>query len=335
MSTTIEQIKADAEKEINSATDAQALTAISTKYLGRKGIITLYLRNISDLPKEQRPEAGKNANLAKNFISQLLKIATDQLGKAGSTDDGGIDVSAPGRPRKIGSLHPITLMMGEICSTFAKLGFEVVEGPEIEKDWYNFEALNFPKDHPAREMQDTFFVSDDIVLRTHTSPMQVRTMEKYQPPLRIIAPGKVYRCDSDLTHTPMFHQVEGMLVDKNASFGDLKGILTAFIHDIFDEHISLRFRPSFFPFTEPSAEVDILCVICRGKGCRVCSHTGWLEVLGAGMVHPAVFENVGYDTSQYTGFAFGIGVERIAMLKYQVDDIRKYFENDLRFLEQF
>ena len=335
MSITIEQIKADAEKEIKGATDAQILNAISTKYLGRKGIITQYLRNISDLPEAQRPEAGKNANLAKNFISRLLKTATGQVANAGASEDSSIDVSAPGRPWEIGSLHPITQMMGEICDTFAKLGFEVVEGPEIEKDYYNFEALNFPKDHPARDMQDTFFVSDDIVLRTHTSPMQVRTMEKYKPPLRIIAPGKVYRCDSDLTHTPMFHQVEGMLVDENASFGDLKGILTAFIHEIFDEQISLRFRPSFFPFTEPSAEVDILCVICRGKGCRVCSHTGWLEVLGSGMVHPAVFENVGYDTSRYTGFAFGIGVERIAMLKYQIDDIRKYFENDLRFIEQF
>ncbi len=205
----------------------------------------------------------------------------------------------------------------------------------METDYYNFEALNFPKDHPARDMQDTFFVSDGIVLRTHTSPTQPRVMEKQSPPVRIIAPGKVYRCDSDLTHTPMFHQVEGLLVDKDVSFGDLKGTLTAFIHQMFDSRINLRFRPSFFPFTEPSAEVDILCVICRGKGCRVCSQTGWLEVLGAGMVHPAVFENVGYDTDQYGGFAFGMGVERMAMLKYGIDDIRKFFENDIRFLRQF
>ena len=332
---TIEQIIEDAEKEINGAADPRVLNDLSVKYLGRKGIITQYLRNVSDLPEEIRPEQGKKANQAKERLSKEIKQAERQLEEKRLVDIGGIDVSSPGRPMNIGTLHPITKMTAEICDTFIRLGFEVVEGPEVEKDYYNFEALNFPKDHPARDMQDTFFVSNDIVLRTHTSPMQVRVMEKHKPPLRIIAPGKVYRCDSDITHTPMFHQVEGMLVDENASFGDLKGILTAFIHQIFDEEISLRFRPSFFPFTEPSAEVDILCVICRGKGCRVCSHTGWLEVLGSGMVHPAVFENVGYDSSKYIGFAFGIGVERIAMLKYQVDDIRKYFENDSRFLRQF
>ncbi|MBA3029387.1 MAG: phenylalanine--tRNA ligase subunit alpha [Desulfobacteraceae bacterium] len=332
---TIEQIIEDAEKEINGAADPRVLNDLSVKYLGRKGIITQYLRNVSDLPEEIRPEQGKKANQAKERLSKEIKQAERQLEEKRLVDIGGIDVSSPGRPMNIGTLHPITKMTAEICDTFIRLGFEVVEGPEVEKDYYNFEALNFPKDHPARDMQDTFFVSNDIVLRTHTSPMQVRVMEKHKPPLRIIAPGKVYRCDSDITHTPMFHQVEGMLVDENASFGDLKGILTAFIHQIFDEEISLRFRPSFFPFTEPSAEVDILCVICRGKGCRVCSHTGWLEVLGSGMVHPAVFENVGYDSSKYIGFAFGIGVERVAMLKYQVDDIRKYFENDSRFLRQF
>ncbi|MBU4317919.1 MAG: phenylalanine--tRNA ligase subunit alpha [Proteobacteria bacterium] len=332
---TIEQIIEDAEKEINGAADSRVLNDLSVKYLGRKGIITQYLRNVSDLPEEIRPEQGKKANQAKERLSKGINQAERQLEEKRLVDIGGIDVSSPGRPMMIGTLHPITKMTAEICDTFIRLGFEVVEGPEVEKDYYNFEALNFPKDHPARDMQDTFFVSNDIVLRTHTSPMQVRVMEKHKPPLRIIAPGKVYRCDSDITHTPMFHQVEGMLVDENASFGDLKGILTAFIHQIFDEEISLRFRPSFFPFTEPSAEVDILCVICRGKGCRVCSHTGWLEVLGSGMVHPAVFENVGYDSSKYIGFAFGIGVERIAMLKYQVDDIRKYFENDSRFLRQF
>jgi len=222
-----------------------------------------------------------------------------------------------------------------MCDIFINLGFDIVEGPEVEADYYNFEALNIPKNHPARDMQDTFYISENVVLRTHTSPVQIRTMEKQTPPVRIIAPGRVYRCDSDLTHTPMFHQVEGLLVDQNISFGDLKGILTTFVHRMFDDRISLRFRPSFFPFTEPSAEVDILCVMCRGKGCRVCSHTGWLEVLGAGMVHPALFENVGYDTSRFTGFAFGMGVERIAMLKYGIDDIRKYFDNDLRFLRQF
>ena len=332
---TIEQIKESAEQEIKGIQDSTALNALSVKYLGRKGIITQYLRNISDLPLEQRPEAGMKANQVKAHIALLLQSAEQKISDQDATDTEGIDVSAPGRPMVIGSLHPITRMTTEICDTFIRLGFEVVEGPEIEKDYYNFEALNFPNDHPARDMQDTFFVSSDIVLRTHTSPMQVRVMEKHEPPLRVIAPGKVYRCDSDITHTPMFHQVEGMLVDENASFGDLKGILTNFIHQIFDDQISLRFRPSFFPFTEPSAEVDIVCVICRGKGCRVCKQSGWLEVLGSGMVHPAVFENVGYDSSRYTGFAFGIGVERIAMLKYQVDDIRKYFENDFRFLRQF
>jgi phenylalanyl-tRNA synthetase alpha chain len=215
------------------------------------------------------------------------------------------------------------------------MGFDIAEGPEIETDYYNFEALNIPKNHPARDMQDTFYVSDNIVLRTHTSPIQVHIMEQNAPPIRIVAPGKVYRCDSDLTHTPMFNQVEGLLVEEHVSFGDLKGVLEAFVHEIFDEQISLRFRPSFFPFTEPSAEVDILCVMCRGKGCKVCSHTGWLEVLGCGMVHPAVFENAGYDTTRYSGFAFGMGVERLAMLKYGINDLRMFFESDYRFLRQF
>ena len=215
------------------------------------------------------------------------------------------------------------------------MGYEIVDGPEVETEYYNFEALNIPKNHPARDMQDTFFVSDEVVLRTHTSPLQIRTMERQPPPVRVIAPGKVFRCDSDQTHTPMFHQVEGLLVDEQVSFGDLKGTLTAFVHQMFDAQTRLRFRPSFFPFTEPSAEVDILCVICRGKGCRVCKQTGWLEILGSGMVHPAVFENVGYDTRRITGFAFGMGVERVAMLKYGIDDLRKFFENDLRFLNQF
>jgi phenylalanyl-tRNA synthetase alpha chain len=246
-----------------------------------------------------------------------------------------IDVSLPGRAQVCGALHPITQISGQICDIFSRMGFDIVEGPEVEKDYYNFEALNIPPNHPARDMQDTFFISEAVVLRTHTSPLQIRTMEKQPPPVRVIAPGKVFRCDSDQTHTPMFHQVEGLLVDENVSFGDLKGTLTAFVHQMFDEQTRLRFRPSFFPFTEPSAEVDILCVICRGEGCRVCKRTGWLEILGSGMVHPAVFENVGYDTTRYTGFAFGMGVERIAMLKYGIDDLRKFFENDVRFLSQF
>ncbi len=335
MEKSIEEIKADALEELSGADDEARIQALSVRYLGRKGLVTGFLRNISSLPPDQRAGAGKMANQVKQELNTAFKDAEEQLKRAASEAEEGIDVTLPGRERGRGSLHPITQITGEICDIFARMGFNVVEGPEVEKDWYNFEALNMPRNHPARDMQDTFYVSDDIVLRTHTSPVQIRTMEKMTPPVRIIAPGKVYRCDSDLTHTPMFHQVEGLLVDDAISFGDLKGILTAFVHRMFDDRTSLRFRPSFFPFTEPSAEVDILCVMCRGKGCRVCSRTGWLEVLGSGMVHPALYENVGYDAERYTGFAFGMGVERIAMLKYGIDDIRRYFDNDVRFLSQF
>jgi phenylalanyl-tRNA synthetase alpha chain len=293
------------------------------------------LRNISSLPVEERPQAGKRANEIKRSLEGEFKDALTRLANVSERATDRIDVSLPGRIPEKGSLHPITQITNRICSIFSQMGFDVVEGPEVETDYYNFEALNIPKNHPARDMQDTFYVSDNVVLRTHTSPTQPRVMEKQAPPVRIIAPGKVYRCDSDLTHTPMFHQVEGLLVDRHVSFADLKGTLTTFVHQMFDDQTTLRFRPSFFPFTEPSAEVDIRCVICRGKGCRVCSQTGWLEILGSGMVHPAVFENIGYDTSRYTGFAFGMGVERIAMLKYGIDDIRRYFDNDYRFLSQF
>jgi phenylalanyl-tRNA synthetase alpha chain len=226
-------------------------------------------------------------------------------------------------------------VMDEICSVFERMGFTVAQGPEVELDFYNFEALNIPPDHPARDMQDTFYIDDKVLLRTHTSPVQIRAMEKQRPPMRVIALGKVYRCDSDVTHTPMFHQVEGLMVDRDVSFAGLKGVLTAFVQQIFDPETSIRFRPSFFPFTEPSAEIDIQCVICRGKGCRICSQTGWLEVLGAGMVHPEVFRHVGYDTEEFSGFAFGLGVERIAMLRFGIDDIRLFYDNDLRFLHQF
>ena len=331
----IEQIQQEALKELESADDAESVKNISIKYLGRKGAVTQFLRNISSLPAEVRPEAGKKANETKNNLDALFKKALMHLETSTREAGGRIDVSLPGRATPTGSLHPITQINQKICDIFTRLGFDIAEGPEVETDYYNFEALNIPQNHPARDMQDTFYISDAIVLRTHTSPTQPRIMEKQRPPVRIIAPGKVYRCDSDLTHTPMFHQVEGLLVDKNISFGDLKGVLTAFAHQMFDAETSLRFRPSYFPFTEPSAEVDIRCVICKGSGCRVCSNTGWIEVLGSGMVHPAVFENVGYDTTRYSGFAFGMGVERIAMLKYGIDDIRKYFENDLRFLRQF
>ena len=334
MTQSIEQIETDALGELEKAANAEAIQTLSVKYLGRKGQITQFLRSISSLPAQERPLAGQQANQVKQTLGEAFEQALIRLEDAGG-DSEGIDVSLPGRPMSQGALHPITLVTREVCDIFSRLGFDVMEGPEIELDYYNFEALNLPKNHPARDMQDTFYISDNIVLRTHTSPVQIRAMEQQTPPVRIIAPGKVYRCDSDLTHTPMFHQMEGLMVGENISFGDLKGILTTFVHQIFDEKTALKFRPSFFPFTEPSAEIDILCVMCRGEGCRVCSQTGWLEVLGAGMVHPAVFENVGYDTSRVTGFAFGVGIERIAMLKYGIDDLRFFFENDMRLLGQF
>ncbi|MFO7839467.1 MAG: phenylalanine--tRNA ligase subunit alpha [Desulfosalsimonadaceae bacterium] len=336
MNKNIEQIRDEALDALGRAATAEEISRLSVYYLGRKGLVTRYLRNISELPQEERPAAGKKANETKKALEKAVKAAEARVAASGeASGHSGIDVTLPGRPLPQGRLHPISRISRRICDIFVRMGFDIAEGPEVERDYYNFEALNIPRNHPARDMQDTFYVSDDTVLRTHTSPIQVRIMEQYSPPIRIVAPGKVYRCDSDLTHTPMFHQVEGLLVDTASSFGDLKGILTEFVRQIFDESISLRFRPSFFPFTEPSAEVDIQCVICRGEGCKVCSHTGWLEVLGCGMVHPAVFENVGYDTQKYCGFAFGMGVERIAMLKYGINDIRLFFDSDYRFLRQF
>lgn len=335
MDTTIEEIKSQALNDLNEAREPDDIKELSVKYLGRKGLLTQFLRNISNLPENERPEAGKRANQVKKLLEEEFEAVSNRLESMRSAAEEAIDVSLPGRFIHPGVLHPITQVTREICDIFTKMGYDIAEGPEVESDYYNFQALNFPKDHPARDMQDTFFVSEGTVLRTHTSPIQVRVMEKQSPPVRTIAPGKVYRCDSDVSHTPMFHQVEGLLVDENISIADLKGTLTSFVHQMFDPKTSLRFRPSFFPFTEPSAEVDILCVICRGKGCRTCSQTGWLEILGSGMVDPAVFEYVDYDTERYTGFAFGMGVERIAMLKYGIDDIRKFFENDYRFLRQF
>ncbi len=331
----IVEIEKEAIESIAKASDSAELEQLSTNYLGRKGELTKFLRNISSLPENERPNAGKDANILKGKLAGIFKEAFLRFDALDDGDFTGIDVTLPGRHVQRGTLHPVTQVTKEVCDIFVRLGFDIAEGPEVETDYYNFEALNIPKYHPARDMQDTFYVSENIVLRTHTSPSQPRTMEKTQPPVRIIAPGKVFRCDSDITHTPMFNQVEGLMVDKNISFGDLKGILTTFVHQFFDKETSLRFRPSFFPFTEPSAEVDIRCVMCKGEGCRICSKTGWLEVLGSGMVHPAVFENVGYDTEKYTGFAFGMGIERLAMLKYGIDDIRKFFENDIRFLGQF
>jgi len=331
----LEQIEQEALTALESADTPQAISLLKTKYLGRKGAVTLCLRQISSVPPEMRPEVGKLANEIKKRLEKAFNKATDALegGPAGTAES--LDITLPGRSFPVGHFHPVTRVRDMIFDIFIRLGFQIVEGPSVELDYYNFEALNIPKDHPARDMQDTFYVSDDVVLRTHTSPIQVRVMEKQPPPVSIIAPGEVYRVDSDVSHTPMFHQVEGLMVGEDISFGDLKGTLTTFVHQMFDDQTALRFRPSFFPFTEPSAEVDIQCVICRGEGCRVCSHTGWLEVLGAGMVHPAVFEMVNYDTNRYTGFAFGMGIERIAMLKYGIDDIRKFYENDVRFLHQF
>ncbi|WP_300457740.1 phenylalanine--tRNA ligase subunit alpha [Desulfobacula sp.] len=335
MQNNIIDIEKEAIESIAQADDSDQLEQLSIKYLGRKGVLTKFLRNISSLPESERPSAGQNANILKGKLDTAFKAAFLRLEALDDKGPAGIDVTLPGRPVQQGALHPITQVAKEISDIFLRLGFDIAESPEVETDYYNFEALNIPKYHPARDMQDTFYVSENIVLRTHTSPSQPRVMESTNPPVRIISPGKVFRCDSDLTHTPMFYQIEGLMVDENISFGDLKGILTTFVHQFFDKETSLRFRPSFFPFTEPSAEVDIRCVMCKGQGCRICSKTGWLEVLGSGMVHPAVFENVGYDTDKYTGFAFGVGIERMAMLKYGIDDIRKFYENDIRFLGQF
>ena len=334
----LELLREQAEAELRKADTEEELQAIRTRYLGRKGLLTGLLRNIAHVAPEERPQFGKDCNELKELLSARIDEVLAQ--RASSRQENAllkekVDVTLPGRAVRYGRLHPVTQVREEICRIFAGLGFSVVEGPEIELDYYNFEALNIPKDHPARDMQDTFYVEDNIVLRTHTSPVQVRTMEKTRPPVRILSPGRVYRRDSDVSHTPMFHQIEGLLVDRGITFGDLKGVLTAFLQKMFGQDTALRFRPSFFPFTEPSAEVDIRCVMCRGRGCRVCGQSGWLEILGSGMVDPAVFRNVGYDPEEFTGFAFGLGLERIAMLKFGISDIRLFFENDSRFLEQF
>ena len=332
----LERVEQEALEAIKGVSDPTGVKTLKARYVGRKGVVTALLRKISGLPPEERPETGRLANELKKRLEKAFEKALQAFeADRGELMADALDVTLPGRPLARGRMHPITQMTKAICEVFQRLGFEIVEGPDVEWDYYNFEALNIPRDHPARDMHDTFYISENIVLRTHTSPIQIRVMESQSPPVRIIAPGKSYRVDSDISHTPMFFQVEGLMVQENISFGDLKGVLTNFAHQIFDEETSLRFRPSFFPFTEPSAEIDIRRVTCRGAGCRVCSHTGWLEVLGAGMVHPAVFEMVGYDTDRYTGFAFGMGIERIAMLKYGIEDIRKFYENDLRFLEQF
>jgi phenylalanyl-tRNA synthetase alpha chain len=308
------------------------------RFLGKKGVMTSIMKGMGQLSSEERPILGALANRIKEELESLYEERAECVRAAElehRLTSERVDVTLPGRRHATGSKHPITLVTEEINGIFSSLGFGVAEGPEIEMDFYNFAALNMPKNHPARDMQDTFYVTEDVVLRTHTSPVQIRTMLKQAPPVRVIAPGTVYRRDSDLTHTPMFHQIEGFLVDRDITFGDLKGVLTTFISQFFGKGTGVRFRPSFFPFTEPSAEVDIQCVICAGAGCRVCKNSGWLEILGSGMIDPEVFKAVNYDHEKYSGFAFGMGIERIAMLKYGVNDLRLFFENDLRFLHQF
>jgi len=331
----LKKIQTEANNEILAAQDLDSLESMRVKYLGRNGLLPQLMKKIGSLPEEEKPTVGKLTNECKGLIEEVWQEKCSQLKLDAAQRKEKIDLTLPACPFFIGRKHPITLIMEDAYKIFAGLGFGIVEGPEIESDYYNFEALNFPKEHPARDMHDSFYISEDVLLRTHTSPVQVRIMEKTQPPIRIIAPGKVYRRDADVTHSPMFHQIEGLLVDTSSSFSELKGILTAFVHQMFDPMTSLRFRPSFFPFTEPSAEIDISCVMCRGAGCRVCSNTGWLEILGAGMVDPEVFKAVGYDPEVFKGFAFGMGMERIAMLKYGIGDIRLFYENDLRFLTQF
>jgi len=329
----------DALAAIAAADELAGLEQLRVQYLGKKGEITLQLKNLGKLPGDQRREAGQAINRVKQQIGESLEARREQLQRAeleARLAAETVDVTLPGRRVDRGGLHPVTVTMRRIEQMFGKLGFDVATGPEVEDDFHNFEALNIPPHHPARAMHDTFYFDAHTLLRTHTSPVQIRVLEQQQPPLRVIAPGRVYRCDSDLTHTPMFHQVEGLLVDENVSFADLKGTLHEFLKLFFEQDdLQTRFRPSYFPFTEPSMEVDISCVMCEGQGCRVCSHTGWLEVLGCGMVHPEVFRHTGIDPDAFTAYAFGMGVERLTMLRYGVNDLRLFFENDLRFLKQF
>ncbi len=339
MSNSVDELLSRGLAAVDTATSIQELEQVKVEFLGKKGELTAQLKSLGKLPAEQRPIQGAAINKAKQTIQAKLdqqKSVFESAAIADQLANESIDVTLSGRNSELGGVHPVNRTLDRIVEYFSQIGFGVEEGPEVEDDYHNFEALNIPGHHPARAMHDTFYFGDGRLLRTHTSPVQIRTMEKVKPPVRIIAPGRVYRCDSDLTHTPMFHQVEGLLVDTKTSFADLKGVLDEFLKHFFeDEKLKVRFRPSYFPFTEPSAEVDIACVMCAGKGCRVCSHTGWLEILGSGMVHPNVLESVGYDSEEYTGYAFGMGVERMTMLRYGVNDLRLFFENDLRFLQQF
>lgn len=336
----LQALKEQALRDLETVTSLEALKNLKVQYLGKKGSLTEILRGMGALSAEERPKIGQIVNELRaeleGKIDEYTKVLEDKA-LADKLANDKVDVTLPGRTPKIGHLHPITLTMREIKKIFMRMGFDVNEGPEIENDYYNFEALNLPKDHPARDMQDSFYITEEYLLRTHTSPVQARTMQSKggNEPVRMIAPGRVYRRDYDATHSPMFHQVEGLVIDKGISLADLKGTLELFLKEMFGSNVKVRLRPSFFPFTEPSAEVDISCVICGGKGCRVCKNSGWLEILGSGMVHPNVLTMSGYDPQQVSGFAFGMGVERIAMLKYGIDDLRLFFENDLRFIRQF
>lgn len=335
----LEDIKAEAAAAIEASADVASLEELRVSYLGKKGALTGLLKGLGQLSAEERPKAGAEINAVKQVLNKQLNARKESLqteALSAQLAAEAIDVTLPGRGAEVGALHPITRTIQRMETFFASMGFDVVEGPEIEDDYHNFEALNIPAHHPARAMHDTFYVDDTHVLRTHTSGVQVRTMETQSPPIRVICPGRVYRCDSDLTHSPMFHQVEGLLIDETSNFGHLKGLLEDFLQAFFErDDLSVRLRPSYFPFTEPSAEVDIQCVKCSGEGCRVCSHTGWIEVLGCGMVNPKVLEMSGIDPDKYRGFAFGMGVERLSMLRYGIGDLRLNFDNDLRFLAQF
>ncbi len=338
MSASIEEILTQALQALANTQDLAQLDQVRVDYLGKKGFFTQHMKELGSLDPEQRKTVGQVINTAKNAFQEALDnrkqtLESEQLQARLASEC--IDVTLPGRGQNTAGLHPVNITLRRIAKIFASVGFNVVEGPEIEDDYHNFGALNIPEHHPARAMHDTFYFDAHTVLRTHTSPVQIRVMESEKPPLKVIAPGRVYRCDSDLTHTPMFHQVEGFLVDTDVSFADLKGVVFEFLRAFFEKDIQVRFRPSYFPFTEPSAEVDIECVMCDGKGCRVCSHTGWLEVMGCGMIHPEVFKSVNIDNERYSGFAFGMGVERLAMLRYGINDLRMFFENDLKFLQQF
>jgi phenylalanyl-tRNA synthetase alpha chain len=338
VSANLDEILAQATSAISDAQDLNQLDQVRVHYLGKKGLFTLQMKELGTLDPDQRRASGLVINQAKDQFQEQLqarKDALDTIELERRLASERIDVTLPGRGQSAGGLHPVTTTLRRISKIFASVGFTVVEGPEIEDDYHNFGALNIPEHHPARAMHDTFYFDAHTVLRTHTSPVQIRVMESEKPPLKVIAPGRVYRCDSDITHTPMFHQVEGFLVDTDVSFADLKGVVYQFLHAFFEKDIQVRFRPSYFPFTEPSAEVDIECVMCNGEGCRVCSQTGWLEVMGCGMIHPEVFKAVNIDSETYSGFAFGMGVERLAMLRYGINDLRLFFENDLKFLRQF